>query len=90
MWRPLVALLPAVGFIACSDPGTTYTLYRSDRSDTLRIHVATFDAKQKSIDGSGSAEDAYNSENCRIAADLFQSQPGVKVRYWCEKGSFKG
>ena len=62
MWRHFVALLPTIGFVACSEPSTTYTLYRSDKSDTLRIHVATFDARQKS----GNIEESYNSENCRI------------------------
>lgn len=65
-----------------------YTLYRSSGADSLliaggedplRIHVATFDAK----DG-----EAYNSENCREAAKLMGERPGVYVRYWCEKGRF--
>lgn len=46
----------------------------------MRIHVATFDAAET---------EAYNSENCRIAAELFQQQPNVKVRYWCEKGRYR-
>jgi len=46
----------------------------------MRIHVATFD----SDDG-----DKYNEENCRMAMELFQKQPGVKVRYWCEKGRYR-
>jgi hypothetical protein len=45
----------------------------------MRNHVATFDA----------AEDKdYNRNNCEIARDLFASQPGVQVRYWCERGRF--
>ncbi len=44
------------------------------------MHVATFDAK----DG-----EAYNMGNCQIAQELFQKQPGVTVKYWCEKGVFK-
>jgi hypothetical protein len=41
--------------------------------------VATFDAK----DG-----ERYNMENCEVAAELFKSQKGVTVKYWCEKGKF--
>src|SRR3954451_16760414 len=48
--------------------------------DAARIHIATFN----SSDG----ED-YNRENCAIARGLFQSQPGVTVRYWCEKGHYR-
>ena len=63
----------------------TYTLYRSGAggssvADEMRIHVATFDADEKA---------AYNRENCDVAKDLFQNQPGVTVRYWCEKGRFR-
>jgi hypothetical protein len=58
-----------------------YTLYRSSAlDDNMRIHIATFNAD---------AEEAYNGENCEIARALFQQQPGVKVRYWCEKGEYK-
>ena len=43
------------------------------------VHVATFDA----------AEDKdYNRENCEKARDLFASQPGVTIKYWCERGRF--
>jgi hypothetical protein len=62
-------------------PSASYTLYRNSVLDTtMRIHIATFDTK----DGG-----EYNLDNCNIAKDLFQNQQGVKVRYWCEKGSFK-
>jgi len=65
---------------ACSD-NLTYTLYRNSVSNAnLRIHVATFDAK----DGN-----SYNLGNCQIAQELFQNQNGVVVKYWCEKGIFK-
>ena len=58
------------------------TLYRSSPlgGDSARGHVATFDAR----DGAN-----YNRENCKIAAQLFRSQPGVAVRYWCEPGRFR-
>jgi hypothetical protein len=66
---------------ACQDESTVYTLYRnSPMFASLRIHVATFDATE-------SAD--YNRENCQTAADLFASQPGVKVRYQCEKGRYR-
>lgn len=58
-----------------------YTLYRNSMLDiTMRIHVATFDAV---------AGQKYNIENCLVAADLFQYQPGVKVRFWCEPGRYR-
>ena len=57
-----------------------YTLYRSNPYlKTMRVHVATFDADE---------ERSYNQENCEKARELFQAQPEVKVRYWCEKGYF--
>jgi hypothetical protein len=56
-----------------------YTLYRN-LTPELRIHVATFDANER--------ED-YNRENCEIAQSLFQNQPGIEVKYWCEKGRFR-
>lgn len=65
----------------CESPSDTYTLYRdSVVFENGRLHVASFDA----ADGS-----KYNNENCQHAQLLFQAQPGVKVRYWCEKGQFK-
>lgn len=60
-----------------------YTLYRSSAVDggrTWRLHVATFDA----VDGA-----EYNQGNCDVAMSLFQAQPGVTVKYWCERGYFR-
>ena len=77
-WKALLLL----GLTSCGDGGV-YTLYRNsvtDGGETMRIHVASFDAS----DGND-----YNSSNCEIARQLFQQQDGVKVRYWCEKGPFK-
>jgi len=89
--------LLVAGVLGCTssqESGGAYTLIRSSVADQmlegkldpnnkeppLRIHVATFDA----------AEGAkYNAENCEIARDLFESQPGVTVRYWCEKGRYQ-
>jgi hypothetical protein len=63
-----------------------FTLYRSGVSlvdstmSTKRFHVATFDAFVGGF---------YDEENCAIARDLFRSQPGVTVAYWCELGYVK-
>jgi hypothetical protein len=46
----------------------------------MRIHVATFDSE----DG-----EAYNRGNCEQAQLLFQAQPGVKTKSWCENGRFR-
>ena len=65
---------------ACGGGADSYTLYRNSVLDAnMRVHVGTFDA----ADG-----EKYNSENCKVAADLFQRQDGVKTKFWCEKGSF--
>lgn len=59
----------------------SYTLYRNSVSFAdMRIHVATFDAE----DG-----EQYNKENCNLARELFVKQPGVIVKYWCERGRFR-
>jgi hypothetical protein len=74
-----------VAAVAAEDE--VYTLYRSAvplpgaELPLLRIHIATFDAE-----GNGPG---YNFENCNIAADLFSQQPGVVVRYWCERGLYR-
>ena len=72
----LMSLLAAI--VACGTAeGDTYTLYRSSVVlPNARIHVATFDAKES---------EAVNRENCDIARDLFAKQPGVVVRWRCEK-----
>ena len=57
-------------------------LMRSSIADDTAYHVATFDV----IDGCRDKCGEYNSANCEIARDLFMSQPGVVVRYWCEAG----
>jgi hypothetical protein len=46
----------------------------------MRLHVAIFNA----ADG-----EAYNRENCEVAQNLFQTQPDVRTKFWCEKGNFK-
>ena len=63
-------------------PTEIYTLYRSSATTNgadMRIHVATFDAE---------SGQRYNRTNCKIAEILFQTQPGVTVDYWCERGYF--
>ncbi len=61
--------------------GDSYTLYRSSVADsTMRIHVATFDATEG---------EKYNQENCEQARELFQAQPLVRTRFWCEKGRYR-
>ena len=58
------------------------TLYRNSVVDSnMRIHIATFDVVE--------SNPSYNSENCQIAADLFEAQRGVVVRYWCERGRYR-
>jgi hypothetical protein len=82
----LFALAIATAFTDCGGIGNVYTLYRNSvagderYNKAMRFHVATFDASEG---------ERYNRENCEIARGLFQDQPGVKVRYWCEKGRFR-
>ena len=76
----LVFPLSACGGASSSD-SSTFALYRNSVTDeNMRIHVATFDA----ADG-----EAYNRGNCDQAKELFQRQPGVKTKFWCEKGRFR-
>lgn len=78
-----VAGLLSVLLVASCSRGNeaAYTLYRSAfAGDAVRLHIATFDADDSRD---------YNRQNCEIARDLFQSQPGVSVRYWCELGRFR-
>ncbi len=76
------AAIIAAGLSGCNSTTAIYTLYRSSATvgPELRIHVATFD----SSDGV-----EYNRENCNVARSLFQQQPGVTVRYWCEQGRYR-
>ena len=75
----LVVLLTTA--LACDSDKNTYTLYRNgEATDTVRAHVATFDAK----------EDAeYNRDNCEQARELFQLHPAARSRFWCEQGRFR-
>lgn len=77
----VAGLLSLLLLASCGQSETTYTLYRSAfAGDAVRLHIATFDADDSRD---------YNRQNCEIARDLFQSQPGVSVRYWCELGRFR-
>lgn len=92
--------LALVGTSALAD-GAEYTLYRTgidmptqSHDQTLRIHIATFDAvPTKSIEDNAK----YNHANCEFAQEQFNSnQPhyrgtafsNIKIKYWCEKGRF--
>ncbi len=90
--RQLSRILLVATLLVCSisvvaqpsrvDSKDVYTLYRSSAvvgGKTWRLHVATMDA----ADGA-----EYNRGNCEVAKKLFQSQPGVTVEYWCERGYF--
>jgi hypothetical protein len=80
-WSLLVGILALTGCSASE--GDIFTLYRNSVTtggENMRLHVATFD----SVDG-----EAYNRGNCDQAQILFQNQPGVKTKFWCEKGRFK-
>ena len=65
--------------VACGgESGTECTLYRTGldvptrtHDETLRIHVATFDAYEAALDEVANAN--YNLANCDFAAGLFTS-----------------
>jgi len=80
--KKLLPFLVLLFINSCTDNGSDpYTLYRNSVLDkSSRIHIATFDSKE----GNG-----YNMANCNIAQDLFQNQPFVETRFWCEKGFYK-
>lgn len=79
--RALFPLTLGALIVGCDSGSNSFTLYRNSLTDeNLRIHVASFNA----MDG-----EAYNRGNCEQAQLLFQAQPGVKIKFWCEKGTFK-
>ena len=62
-------------------PSEVFVLYRNSVTDqNMRIHVATFDADSRP---------GYNAGNCDQAQKLFQAQPSIKTKFWCEKGRFE-
>lgn len=99
----LIAIL-SLGFIASCSVGTdaSYTLYRTGidipaqkHDESLRVHISSFDATRLV----GVEDNAkYNLANCELAQELFSvNQPhvrgseygSIKLKYWCEAGSFK-
>lgn len=75
-----IALVAAACSMSLSD-AYFFTLYRNSvTNENMRIHVATFDAAEK---------EEYNRGNCEQAEALFQGQPGVKTKFWCEKGRYR-
>jgi hypothetical protein len=83
----IVAILVALPATAGADFGSrtladkVYTLYRNNvEAPHARTHVATFDAD---------ADAKTNRENCEFVTRLYQAQPGVNVKYWCEKGYYR-
>lgn len=101
--KKLIAALSLGLFCSCAIADSAeYTLYRTGidmttqkYDESLRIHIATFDALPlKNIEDNAK----YNLANCEFAQELFAaSQPHyrgsiysiIKIKYWCEKGSFK-
>ncbi|WP_171101567.1 hypothetical protein [Ruegeria sp. HKCCD7255] len=56
----------------------TYSLYRTSLVNGIsKVHIATFDTSNGGD---------YNFESCQLAAELFQKQPSVKTKFWCEQG----
>jgi len=81
--KPLLCL--SVLIVSACNPkdDRSYTLYRTSLIPGVnRVHVATFDA--------ATGDASYNQENCLLAAKLFQDQPRVEARFWCEAGHYKG
>jgi hypothetical protein len=71
----------------CKDESNIYTLYRNSPLDNnMRLHIATFDSANEAY---GGTSESYNKENCLLAVSLFQAQPNVVSRFWCEKGRYK-
>ena len=85
MFKSPVFAIAIIVLSACSISGASegqiFTLYRNSVTDeNMRLHVATFDAAEN---------EEYNRGNCVQAQLLFQSQQGVKTKFWCEKGRFR-
>jgi len=106
--KKLIAILSLGVITSCAiTDGAEYTLYRTGidlptqkHDESLRIHVATFDALPlKRVEDNAK----YNLANCEFAQDMFSSNQlhfrnyqsntvaagTIKVKYWCEKGRFK-
>ena len=80
MRKFLTIILLIFGTTAVANETAATLCRNSVLNENMRYHIATFDTNQG---------EAYNWENCQLAAKLFQAQPGVTTRFWCEKGKFK-
>ena len=84
--RPLLALGLGIGIAGQACRGEraddhVYTLYRTSVvNDSMRVHVATFDAAGGEI---------YNRDSCEYTRALYQDQPRIKTRFFCEKGRYR-
>ncbi|MEO8337450.1 MAG: hypothetical protein ABI664_20905 [bacterium] len=79
----LLGTILVIGATTACGGNDTYTLYRNGvAQDTLRIHVATFDADEED-------DKNYNHDNCEQARELFQLHPAQVSRFWCEKGTYR-
>lgn len=78
---------------ACSqEEQKTYTIYRNSPLDSnMRIHFATFDARDKGVVG----QPGFNQENCDMTVALLNENVGRlnggrhPAKFWCEKGTFR-
>ncbi len=88
-----LVLLPSIAIASCAAATSPpYTLYRNSSLDpAARIHWASFDAADN---GGGSGD--YNRQNCEMAVDLLRANLRAlngdeePVRFWCEKGGYRG
>ncbi|MFN3774135.1 hypothetical protein [Sphingomonas parapaucimobilis] len=85
----VVAALMALN--ACGQGSDVFTLYRNSTLDeTMRIHVATFDA-----DDYGNGSSRYNQQGCTFTATALTERAAAMndgtapFHYWCEKGTFR-
>jgi len=73
----IIGVFISVAFFYFTSNHVSYTLYRnSESNEEDKIHIASFEAMES---------ERYNRENCEIARGLFQSQPFVRVKYWCDR-----
>ena len=90
MGRKIWLIATALALLAACDDSkpkaVVYTLYRN--SPTLVGTISGVDARSRVATFDAAEGKDYNRNNCEIARDLFASQSGVTVRYWCERGKF--
>lgn len=78
---PLAVCFATIGHTAMAED-VAFNLYRNSVLDaSMRIYIAAFN--------SDNGKD-YNSENCWLAAKLFENQEGVKTKFWCEPHQKEG